>query len=139
MRTLQPWLAFAETAKRGNFAAASRDLGCTPSTLAKAVARLEKHLGVRLFHRTTRQVTLTDDGARLFGRSQRVLAELEQLEEEASGARAEPCARSKSSARLHVDNARPLRARRAFLHFGSGENLRASSRSGFHDRVGTLE
>lgn len=90
MRTLQPWLAFAETAKRGNFAAASRDLGCTPSTLAKAVARLEKHLGVRLFHRTTRQVTLTDDGERLFGRSQRVLAELEQLEEEASGARAEP-------------------------------------------------
>src|SRR5262252_7698168 len=90
MRSFQPWLAFAETAKRGNFAAASRDLGCTPSTLAKAVARLEKHLGVRLFHRTTRQVTLTDDGRRLFGRSQRVLAELEQLQEEASGARAEP-------------------------------------------------
>ena len=90
MRNLQPWLAFAETAKRGNFAAASRDLGCTPSTLAKSVARLEKHLGVRLFHRTTRQVTLTDDGHRLFARSQRVLAEIEQLEEEASGARAEP-------------------------------------------------
>ena len=90
MSSLQPWLAFAETAKRGNFAAASRDLGCTPSTLAKAVARLEKRLGVRLFHRTTRQVTLTDDGQRLFGRSQRVLAELEQLQEEASGARAEP-------------------------------------------------
>lgn len=90
MRTLQPWLAFAETAKRGNFAAASRDLGCTPSTLAKSVARLEKHLGVRLFHRTTRQVTLTDEGHRLFARSERVLAELEQLEEEASGARAEP-------------------------------------------------
>ena len=90
MTGLQPWLAFAETAKRGNFAAASRDLGCTPSTLAKAVARLEKHLGVRLFHRTTRQVTLTDDGQRLFGRSQRVLAELEQLQEEASGARAQP-------------------------------------------------
>jgi DNA-binding transcriptional LysR family regulator len=90
MRSLQPWLAFAETAKRGNFAAASRDLGCTPSTLAKSVARLEKHLGVRLFHRTTRQVTLTDDGRRLFARSERVLAELEQLEEEASGARAEP-------------------------------------------------
>jgi LysR family transcriptional regulator for bpeEF and oprC len=90
MLSLQPLLAFAETAKRGNFAAASRDLGCTPSTLAKAVARLEKQLGVRLFHRTTRQVTLTDDGQRLFGRSQRVLAELEQLREEASGARAEP-------------------------------------------------
>ena len=76
MRSLQPWLAFAETAKRGNFAAASRDLGCTPSTLAKSVARLERQLGVRLFHRTTRQVTLTDDGQRLFARSQRVLRSL---------------------------------------------------------------
>ncbi|HET8696265.1 MAG TPA: LysR family transcriptional regulator [Gammaproteobacteria bacterium] len=87
---LQPLLAFAETAKRGNFATAARELGCTPSTLAKAVARLEKQLGVRLFYRTTRQVTLTDDGERLFGRSQRVLAELEELRLEASGATAEP-------------------------------------------------
>jgi len=90
MHGLQPLLAFAETAKRGNFAAASRELGCTPSTLGKAVSRLEAQLGVRLFHRTTRQVTLTDDGGRLFARCQRVLAELELLREEASGAREEP-------------------------------------------------
>ena len=90
MQGLQPLLAFAETAKRGNFAAASREIGCTPSTLAKAVSRLEGQLGVRLFHRTTRQVTLTDDGQRLFARCQRVLAELELLQEEAKGARDEP-------------------------------------------------
>lgn len=83
-------LAFAETAKRGNFAMAAREIGCTPSTLAKAVARLEARLGLRLFHRTTRQVTLTDDGQRLFARCQRVLTELELLQEEASGARDEP-------------------------------------------------
>ncbi len=83
-------LAFAETAKRGNFATAARELGCTPSTLAKAVARLEAQLGVRLFHRTTRRVTLTDDGERLFGRCQRVLAELQLLQEEASGTRRVP-------------------------------------------------
>src|SRR5689334_22867069 len=87
---LQPLLAFAETAKRGSFAAASRELGCTPSSLAKSVSRLEAHLGVRLFHRTTRLVTLTEDGERLFARCQRVLAELEMLQEEASGAREEP-------------------------------------------------
>jgi len=86
---LQPLLAFAETAKRGSFAAASRELGCTPSTLAKAVTRLEMQLGVRLFHRTTRQVNLTDDGRRLFQRCLRVLAELELLQEEASGSREE--------------------------------------------------
>ena len=90
MHGLQPLLAFAETAKRGNFAAAAREMGCTPSTLAKAVSRLEAQLGIRLFHRTTRQVTLTDDGRRLFGRCQRVLSELELLQEEASGARQQP-------------------------------------------------
>lgn len=90
MHSLQPLLAFAETARRGNFAAASRELGCTPSTLAKAVSRLEGKLGVRLFHRTTRQVALSDDGRRLFDRCQRVLAELELLQEEASGTRGEP-------------------------------------------------
>ena len=94
---LQPLLAFAETAKRGNFAAASREIGCTPSTLAKAVSRLERQLGVRLFHRTTRQVTLTDDGQRLFARCQAVLAELALLQEEASGAREEP------TGTLHID------------------------------------
>jgi DNA-binding transcriptional LysR family regulator len=90
MYNLQPLLAFAETAKRGNFAAAARELACTPSTLAKAVSRLEAQLGIRLFHRTTRRVTLTDDGKRLFSRCQRVLAELELMQEEASGARAAP-------------------------------------------------
>lgn len=90
MHGFQPLLAFAETAKFGNFSAAAREMGCTPSTLAKAVARLEGHLGIRLFHRTTRQVTLTDEGQRLFIRCQRVLAELELLHEEASGIRAEP-------------------------------------------------
>lgn len=90
MHGLQPLVAFAETAKRGNFAAASREIGVTPSTLAKAVTRLEANLGVRLFHRTTRQVTLTHDGERLFARCQRVLAELDLLQEEATGTREEP-------------------------------------------------
>jgi DNA-binding transcriptional LysR family regulator len=90
MHGLTTLLAFSETAKRGGFAAAARELGTAPSTLAKAVARLEVRLGVRLFHRTTRQVALTADGERLFQRCQRVLAELEELHSEAAGARAEP-------------------------------------------------
>ena len=87
MHGLQPLLAFAETVRRGGFAAAARSLGCTPSSLAKAVTRLEKQLGVRLFHRTTRSVTLTDDGERMYERCQRVLDELEQMQEAASGGR----------------------------------------------------
>jgi LysR family transcriptional regulator, regulator for bpeEF and oprC len=87
---LQQFVAFAETAKHGGFAAASRALGVTPSTLAKAVGRLEAELNVRLFHRTTRQVKLTPDGQRLFHRCQRVLTEVEDLQAEASGTHAEP-------------------------------------------------
>lgn len=90
MAGLQQFIAFAETAKHGGFAAAARELGVTPSTLAKAVVRLEASLGVKLFHRTTRQVTLTPDGERLFHRCQRVLAEVEDLRAEASGTRAAP-------------------------------------------------
>lgn len=93
MHGLQQFLAFAETAKHGSFAAAARELGQSPSTLAKAVQRLEAALGVRLFHRTTRQVSLTADGERLFERCQRVLAEVEELHSEAAGTRAAPCGR----------------------------------------------
>ena len=90
MHGLQSLLAFSETAKRGGFAAAARELGTAPSTLAKAVGRLESQLGLRLFHRTTRQVSLTADGERLFQRCQRVLSELEELQTEAAGVRNAP-------------------------------------------------
>ena len=87
--SLQQFIAFAETAKHGSFAAAARELGGAPSTLAKVVSRLQSALAVKLFHRTTRQVTLTPDGERLFQRCQRVLAEVEDLQAEAAGTRAE--------------------------------------------------
>ena len=90
MPGLQQFIAFAETAKHGGFAAAARGQGVAPSTLAKAVGRLEAALGVKLFHRTTRQVRLTPDGERLFERCQRVLAEVEELQAEAAGTRAAP-------------------------------------------------
>ncbi len=90
MAGMQQFMAFAETAKHGSFAAAARELGTGASTLAKAVARLEASLGVKLFHRTTRQVSLTPDGERLFQRCQRVLAEIDELHADAAGARAAP-------------------------------------------------
>jgi LysR family transcriptional regulator, regulator for bpeEF and oprC len=90
MQGMQQFLAFAQTARRGSFAAAARDLAASPSTLAKSVARLEAALGVKLFHRTTRQVSLTADGERLFRRCERVLAEFEELQADAAGTRAAP-------------------------------------------------
>ncbi|MEJ8856722.1 LysR family transcriptional regulator [Variovorax robiniae] len=88
MQGLQQFLSFAETARHGSFAAAARELGSAPSTLAKAVTRLEASLGVKLFHRTTRQVSLTPDGERLYRRCERVLTEIEDLHADAAGTRA---------------------------------------------------
>ena len=90
MKSLPLLIAFAATARHGSFAAAAREQGQAPSTLAKAVARLEGGLGLRLFHRTTRQVRLTADGERLYHRCQRVLAELDDLQAAATGSRAAP-------------------------------------------------
>lgn len=87
MSSLQQFFAFAETAKHQSFARAAHGMGCAPSTLAKSVMRLEQSLGVKLFHRTTRQVNLTPDGERLYARCQRVLAEVEDLQSLAAGTR----------------------------------------------------
>jgi DNA-binding transcriptional LysR family regulator len=90
MSGVEQFIAFAQAARRGSFAEAARDLGSSPSTVAKSVARLEAGLGVKLFHRTTRRVSLTPDGERLFRRCERVLAEVEDLRAEAAGVRAAP-------------------------------------------------
>ncbi|CAL95217.1 LysR family transcriptional regulator [Azoarcus olearius] len=90
MAGLQAFLAFVETVKRGSFAAAARSLGLSASTVAKSVARLEADLGLRLFHRSTRQVVLTTEGEELYQRCSRIADEIEALHDEAAGARARP-------------------------------------------------
>ncbi|WP_250474916.1 LysR family transcriptional regulator [Caballeronia sp. GAFFF1] len=54
--------SFVVTAQTGSFSAAARRLGMTPAGVSKNVARLEQQLGLRLFHRSTRRLTLTDSG-----------------------------------------------------------------------------
>jgi DNA-binding transcriptional LysR family regulator len=82
--------SFAAAARHGGFANAARDLGRSPSAVAKNIARLEAQLGVRLFHRTTRQVTLSPDGESLFARCERILEELAAVEADLAGAGKEP-------------------------------------------------
>lgn len=90
MAGLQAYVAFSETAKHGGFAGAARELGVSPSAVAKNVARLEADLGLRLFHRTTRKVALTSEGHELFERCRRIVEEIDALRDDAAGARAEP-------------------------------------------------
>jgi LysR family transcriptional regulator, regulator for bpeEF and oprC len=88
--SLQGLVAFAQTVKEGSFADAARELGLTPSAVAKSVARLEAELGLRLLHRTTRQVSLTSDGHALYERCRRIVEEMESLRAQAEGVRGEP-------------------------------------------------
>jgi LysR family transcriptional regulator, regulator for bpeEF and oprC len=84
------FFAFACAARHASFSGAGRELGLTPSTVAKRIIRLEEQLGVKLFHRTTRQVTLTSDGEALYARCEKILADIDELESLAAGANAEP-------------------------------------------------
>jgi DNA-binding transcriptional LysR family regulator len=65
LNLLSTFVAVAETA---SFSTAARKLGVPTSTASRAVARLEAALGTRLFHRTTRHVSLSTDGAALLAR-----------------------------------------------------------------------
>lgn len=57
---------FIGVAQAGSFSQAAAAAGLTPQAVSKAVRQLEAYLGVRLFHRTTRSLSLTDEGARLY-------------------------------------------------------------------------
>ncbi|RVU31008.1 MULTISPECIES: LysR family transcriptional regulator [Neptunomonas] len=68
---------FIAVVKNGNFSEAARQLGVSSAAVSKAVAQLEKNLGLRLFHRTTHSLTLTEDGHDLFRRTGQLVDQLE--------------------------------------------------------------
>lgn len=95
-------IAFARTASLGSYTAAARSLGISPSAVSKSVQRLEERLGLRLFTRTTRSLTLTPEGRDLHDRTLRLLQEVEHIEQAAASARAEPAGMLKVTAPLPV-------------------------------------
>jgi DNA-binding transcriptional LysR family regulator len=90
MKSLSNMLAFVRVAEVQSFTQASNGLGLSTSAVSKAVARLEADLGVKLFHRTTRSISLTTDGVRFYEGCQQLLGELDALEAEIQGNRAAP-------------------------------------------------
>lgn len=75
---------FINVAEKGSFAAAANHLGLSPSTLSKAMAKLEKELKLVLFYRTTRQLTLTESGQAYLAVAKSILSDLEQCEKNLS-------------------------------------------------------
>lgn len=64
METLANLESFVRSAEAGSFSEAARRLGLTPAAVSRNVAMLERNLGLRLFQRSTRRLTLTDGGER---------------------------------------------------------------------------
>ncbi len=81
---------FVRAAQHQSFSVAARQLGMSPSAVSKAVQRLEEHLEIRLFNRTTRSLSLTEDGAAFYARTRQILSELEEAEHELSKSRSTP-------------------------------------------------
>lgn len=97
MDSLNGFMVFVQVAETRSFVAVGRQLGVSASAVGKSVARLEERLGVRLFHRSTRSITLTAEGSLFLERSRRILAEIEAAELELSQVTAAPRGRLRIS------------------------------------------
>ncbi|ANL28624.1 LysR family transcriptional regulator protein [Rhizobium phaseoli] len=95
-------IAFARSASLGSYTAAARSLSISPSAVSKSVQRLEENLGISLFSRTTRSLTLTAEGRDLHERALRLLREAEEIEQAAVAARGEPSGTLKVTAPLPI-------------------------------------
>src|SRR5262249_53793380 len=82
--------AFVVVVDAGSFVRAAERLDSSTSTLSRQVAELEHHLGARLLNRTTRKLSLTEDGRAFYERAVDLLADLEEVESMATLAAAAP-------------------------------------------------
>lgn len=99
--------AFVAVVEAGGFSAAARRIGDSQSAISKSVSAMEKRLGVQLFNRSTRSVTLTHHGRKYYERTKPLLEEMTQADEELIGSTLEisglvRIATSSTFGRLHV-------------------------------------
>jgi DNA-binding transcriptional LysR family regulator len=98
---------FSRVARTGNMSAAGREMGLSPAVISKRISLLEEKLGARLFHRTTRQLTLTETGEGYFRRVVDILSLCEEAEDFVSRRNTKPRGLLKVTAptsftRLHI-------------------------------------
>lgn len=70
---------FTTAARKASFAAAAGELGMSPAYVSKRIGILEQMLGVKLFHRTTRRVIVSEDGERVYAHAMTILENLDSL------------------------------------------------------------
>lgn len=103
---------FVKAAQYRSFSEVARQKGMSPSSVSRAISQLEESLGTRLFNRTTRKITLTEEGLAFYEHCDRILVELEEAELELSRSRSHPSGTLRldlnmSLGRLHVVPALP--------------------------------
>ncbi len=107
MDVLAAMRVFVRVAEAGGFTAVAREAQKTQPTVSRIVAALEDHLGARLLHRSTRAVTLTDDGKQFYDLARHALASVAEAENAVGKRRARTFGRLRLSipvafGRLHV-------------------------------------
>lgn len=107
MDRFQELTAFITVVEAGGFSAAARRLGDSQSGMSKSIGALEKRLGVMLLNRSTRSVTLTDQGRKYYDRTKPLLEEMEEADGELSSSTMEVSGLVRMAApstfgRLHV-------------------------------------
>jgi DNA-binding transcriptional LysR family regulator len=90
MDNLASMSVFVRAADARSFTEAGAQLGVSPSAIGKTIARLEERLGVRLFHRSTRSIALTPEGALYLESCRRIFLEIDIAERELSSAKKAP-------------------------------------------------
>ncbi|WP_144143289.1 LysR family transcriptional regulator [Paraburkholderia sp. BCC1884] len=81
---------FVQLVRHGSLSALARELGITPPAVTTRLARMEQRLGVRLLNRTTRRISVTQEGEMYLATGAQILAELEELDRSVSSRRAVP-------------------------------------------------
>lgn len=81
---------FMQVARRSGFAAVAQEMGVSPAFVSKRIALLEHTLNVVLLHRTTRRVSMTEEGERIYAWALRILYDVDQMMDELSDVRQMP-------------------------------------------------
>jgi DNA-binding transcriptional LysR family regulator len=100
MNTIESLRTFVRVVETGSLTAVAREMNSNQSTISRQITQLEDHFGVRLLHRTTRHLSLTDDGQGLHDHARNVLEMMEGMEV--------ALGRHKSSPTGHVRVATPV-------------------------------
>jgi DNA-binding transcriptional LysR family regulator len=122
---------FVKVASSGSLSAAARAMGLSQTMVTKHVAALEARLGVRLFHRTTRRLSITEAGRNYLEVSERILAEIEAADASVAADRIEP----RGLLRLNAPMAFGTRQIAPLLAGFTALNPRVTIELGLNDRL----